>query len=174
MERDRPDWGVTNDAVVRLLDHAPQRAICTNVYPVFVQTTRLAMSIRTLTRPHQLVASARAGHGHNFAPQELVDLIVERTLTPLAEERLKVFEAKAEELKSGHRPKAQRRDELLKLDPAEAALDLKVLDPAMGSGHFLVTAVDCLADYIAELIEYVPAVPGWLDGEYVSPLVGLT
>ena len=95
-------------------------------------------------------------------------------MTPLAEERLKVFEAKAEELKSDHRPKAQRRDELLKLDPAEATLDLKVLDPAMGSGHFLVTAVDFLADYIAELIEYVPAVPGWLDGEYVSPLVGLT
>ena len=41
----------------------------------------------------------------------------------------------------------------------------------MGSGHFLVTAVDFLADYIAELIEYVPAVPGWLNGEYVSPLV---
>ena len=114
---------------------------------------------------------ARKDSGSFFTPQELVDLIVERTLTPLAEERLKVFEAKAEELKSDHRPKAQRLDELLKLDPAEAALDLKVLDPAMGSGHFLVTAVDFLADYIAELIEYVPAVPGWLDGEYVSPLV---
>ena len=117
---------------------------------------------------------ARKDSGSFFTPQELVDLIVERTLTPLAEERLKVFEAKAEELKSDHRPRAQRRDELLKLDPAEAVLDLKVLDPAMGSGHFLVTAVDFLADYIAELIEYVPAVPGWLDGEYVSPLVGLT
>ena len=114
---------------------------------------------------------ARKDSGSFFTPQELVDLIVERTLTPLAEERLKVFEAKAEELKSDHRPRAQRRDELLKLDPAEAALDLKVLDPAMGSGHFLVTAVDFLADYIAELIEYVPAVPEWLDGEYVSPLV---
>ena len=114
---------------------------------------------------------ARKDSGSFFTPQELVDLIVERTLTPLAEERLKVFEAKAEELKSDHRPKAQRLDELLKLDPAEAALDLKVLDPAMGSGHFLVTAVDFLADYIAELIEYVPVVPEWLDGEYVSPLV---
>ena len=61
---------------------------------------------------------------------------------------------------------------LSKLDPAEAVLDLKVLDPAMGSGHFLVTAVDFLSDYIAELIEYVPAVPEWLDDGYVSPLVG--
>ena len=60
----------------------------------------------------------------------------------------------------------------MKIDPAEAVLDLKVLDPAMGSGHFLVTAVDFLSDYVAELIEYVPAVPDWLDEPYESPLVG--
>ena len=64
-----------------------------------------------------------------------------------------------------------RYAELRKLDPAEAVLDLKVLDPAMGSGHFLVTAVDFLSDYVAHLVEYVPAVPEWLDGGYVSPLV---
>ena len=115
---------------------------------------------------------ARKDSGSFYTPQELVDLIVERTLEPLAEERLKAFEEKAEALKSDRRPKAQREADLLKLDPAEAVLDLKVLDPAMGSGHFLVTAVDFLSDYVAELIEYVPAVPEWLDGEYASPLVG--
>ena len=57
------------------------------------------------------------------------------------------------------------------MDPAEAVLDLKVLDPAMGSGHFLVTAVDFLSDYITEVAEYAPAVPEWLDGDYSSPLV---
>ena len=72
---------------------------------------------------------------------------------------------------SDHRPIAERHAELLALDPAEAVLDLKVLDPAMGSGHFLVTAVDFLSDYIAEVAEYAPAVPEWLDGEYYSPLV---
>ncbi|MDE0144892.1 MAG: hypothetical protein OXI53_09945 [Nitrospira sp.] len=41
----------------------------------------------------------------------------------------------------------------------------------MGSGHFLVTAVDFLSDYVAELIEYVPAVPQWRDAGYASPLV---
>ena len=115
---------------------------------------------------------ARKDSGSFYTPQELVDLIVERTLKPLAEERLKAFEEKADALKSDHRPKAQRQAELLKLDPAEAVLNLKVLDPAMGSGHFLVTAVDFLSDYVAELIEYVPAVPEWLDGGYASPLVG--
>ena len=114
---------------------------------------------------------ARKDSGSFFTPQELVDLIVERTLKPLAEERLKAFEDKAAALKSQRRPKSERKTELLKLDPAEAVLNLKVLDPAMGSGHFLVTAVDFLSDYVADMIEYVPAVPQWRDAGYVSPLV---
>ena len=114
---------------------------------------------------------ARKDSGSFFTPQELVDLIVDRTLKPLAEERLRAFEDRSRELKSDRRPRDARRAELARLDPAEAVLDLKVLDPAMGSGHFLVTAVDFLSDYIAELIEYVPAVPEWLDGAYESPLV---
>ena len=116
-------------------------------------------------------AYARKDSGSFYTPQELVDLIVDRTLKPLAEERLKAFEDKAAALQSDRRPKAERLADLRKLDPAEAVLDLKVLDPAMGSGHFLVTAVDFLSDTIAELIETVPAVPAWLDGDYASPLV---
>ena len=115
---------------------------------------------------------ARKDSGSFYTSQELVDLIVERTLKPLAEERLNAFVEKAAELKSDRRSKEERRAELERLDPAAAVLELKVLDPAMGSGHFLVTAVDFLSDYIAELIECVPSVPEWLDGEYASPLVG--
>ena len=114
---------------------------------------------------------ARKDSGSFFTPQELVDLIVDRTLGPLVEERRIAFEDKATELKSDRRPRDQRLAELLKRDPAEAALELKVLDPAMGSGHFLVTAVDFLSDHIADLVEQAPAVPDWLDGEYESPLV---
>ena len=101
-------------------------------------------------------AYARKDSGSFYTPQELVDLIVDRTLKPLAEERLKAFEDRAAALQHDRRPKAERLAELRELDPAEAVLDLKVLDPAMGSGHFLVTAVDFLSDYIAELIEYHP------------------
>ena len=113
---------------------------------------------------------ARKDSGSFYTPQELVDLILDHTLKPLVEERLQAFEEKSRQLKSDRRPKPERRADLLKLDPAEAVLDLRVLDPAMGSGHFLVTAVDFLSDYVADLIEYVPAVPEWLD-EYSSPLV---
>ena len=122
---------------------------------------------RITIRPNPYV---RKDSGSFYTPQELVDLILDHTVKPLAEERLRAFEEKAVALQSDSRSKAQRRAELSRLDPAEAVLELKVLDPAMGSGHFLVTAVDFLSDYIAALIEYVPAVPGWLD-DYASPLV---
>ena len=115
---------------------------------------------------------ARKDSGSFYTPQELVDLIIDRTLKPLIEERLSSFEQRSTELSKDSRPTAERRDDLLSLDPAEAVLELKVLDPAMGSGHFLVSAVDFLSDYIADLIEYAPAVPEWLEDEYVSPLVG--
>ena len=119
----------------------------------------------------RLDAYARKDSGSFYTPQELVDLVIDQTLKPLAEERLRAFEARARELAGDRRSKAERREELARVDPAEAVLRLKVLDPAMGSGHFLVTAVDFLSDYIAELIEYVPGVPRWLEGEYESPLV---
>ena len=114
---------------------------------------------------------ARKDSGSFYTPQELVDLIIGQTLKPLAEERLTAFEDKAKELKSDNRPTAQRCAELQKLDPAVAVLELKVLDPAMGSGHFLVSAVDFLTDYISDLLEYTAEAPDWLDGGYESPLV---
>ena len=114
---------------------------------------------------------ARKDSGSFYTPQPLVDLIVERTLTPLLEERKAAFHAKAAALQSDTRAKAARTADLRPLDPAAAALDLKVLDPAMGSGHFLVTAVDFLSDAIADLVEYAPTVAPWLEDAYTSPLL---
>ena len=102
---------------------------------------------------------ARKDSGSFFTPQELVDLIVDRTLKPLVEERLSAFEKRAAELGRDSRPVVERLAALV------------TLDPAMGSGHFLVTAVDFLSDWIAERAESVSDLPGWKEGEYVSPLV---
>lgn len=44
-------------------------------------------------------------------------------------------------------------------DPATQALELKILDPAMGSGHFLVHAVDVIADRVADFLNKYPNSP---------------
>ena len=116
---------------------------------------------------------ARKDSGSFYTPQDLVDLIVRQTLKPLVDERRAAFESRATELRGDRRSKAARKAELAKLDTAVAVLDLKVLDPAMGSGHFLVTAVDFLTDAIVDLIETSASVTGWLgdDDPYHSPLL---
>jgi hypothetical protein len=86
---------------------------------------------------------ARKGSGSYYTPDELVRLIIERTVGPLIAERNAIFEEAAKSLKG-----ADRAARLEVLDPATAILNLKVCDPAMGSGHFLVDLVDYLADHV--------------------------
>ncbi len=93
---------------------------------------------------------ARKDSGSYYTPQELVDLIVEQTLRPLVEERKQTF-------RSDPRPEN---------DPAQAVLALKVLDPAMGSGRFLITALDWLTDRAMELMDWAAR----YEQGYVSPL----
>jgi type II restriction/modification system DNA methylase subunit YeeA len=52
---------------------------------------------------------------------------------------------------------------------AERLLELKICDPAMGSGHFLVSLVDYLADQVITAMAEAQAVVTFID--YVSPLI---
>ena len=101
---------------------------------------------------------ARKLSGSYYTPDDLVGLIVRETVGPLADARRQAFSEAAE---AGARPAELRR-----LDPAERLLELKICDPAMGSGHFLVNLVDWLADRV--LVEMAEAAA--LAEGYVSPL----
>lgn len=57
---------------------------------------------------------------------------------------------------------------LQRLDPAERLLELKICDPAMGAGHFLVSLVDYLADEVVTAMAEAEARAAW--ATYVSPL----
>jgi len=84
----------------------------------------------------RLVLAANDGRhrtGAYFTPEHIVDAIVERTLGP-------IFDARSQRVAA----------EGLQGDAAlDALLDIHVLDPAMGSGHFLVGAAAYLARRIA-------------------------
>ena len=77
---------------------------------------------------------ARKGSGSYYTPDDLVQLILTETLEPLVEERKRSFHEKIEELGQGDLPDHRKIGQLKRLDPATALLDLKVCDPAMGSG----------------------------------------
>lgn len=111
---------------------------------------------------------ARHSSGSYYTPEAPVQLIIRQAVGPLLEERLEAFQAKADALASDTRPKAQRIAELRALDPATQFLGIKVCDPAMGSGHFLVSLVDYLADRVLDAIAESEVAVDWTD--YASPL----
>lgn len=113
---------------------------------------------------------ARKGSGSYYTPDDLVQLILTETLEPLVEERKRAFRDKIEELGQSDLPNHRKIGQLKRLDPATALLDLKICDPAMGSGHFLVSLVDFMADQvIAAMAESeLDAPEDW--GDYISPL----
>ena len=109
---------------------------------------------------------ARKGSGSYFTPHELVDLILRETVGPLVQAHLDRFAESAADLANRQMPAPERIAALQDLDPAEGILGLRICDPAMGSGHFLVGLVDYLADcVIAALAEAEATVKG-----YSSPL----
>ncbi len=115
---------------------------------------------------------ARKGSGSYYTHDDLVQLLIRQTVGPLLDERAKAFERQLEALARLRSPKPQRLRELQDHDPAAAILELKICDPAMGSGHFLVSLVDYLADQILECMADSTARVHWADAAepYVSPL----
>jgi hypothetical protein len=112
--------------------------------------------------------TARHRTGSFFTTQKLVELIIDRAVGPLLDERRAVFAARAEALGHDRRRTANRLDELRRVDPAEAYTRLRVCDPAMGSGHFLVSLVDYLAVQTLAAMAAATEAVAW--AEYRSPL----
>lgn len=83
----------------------------------------------------------RKATGSYYTPDYIVEYIVENTVGPKVKE--KIEEAK-EEADNKH-----EEDQLVQ----EKVLDLDILDPAMGSGHFLVEVIDYIASEILKYTE---------------------
>jgi type I restriction-modification system DNA methylase subunit len=101
----------------------------------------------------------RKATGSYYTPDYIVKYIVENTLGPLVEEKRKKVSERIEELKQkikGARGTSREfhEKELNKVEGSliDEILSLKVLDPAMGSGHFLVEATDFLARELLKVL----------------------
>jgi len=98
----------------------------------------------------------RRASGSYYTPDHIVNYIVEETLAPLCkwvsdqlereiEQESEHFESARAEARQTHAANLER----LRADFGNRILKLKILDPAMGSGHFLVRACQRLAEEIA-------------------------
>jgi len=104
--------------------------------------------------------------GSYYTPDYVVKYIVEKTLAPVVEERKEALLPVLEEYRKwwrlhDKRPGVDTVRELQRLreKALETLLDVKVVDPAMGSGHFLVAAVDYLSERFSSLIAELDAEP---------------
>ena len=113
---------------------------------------------------------ARKNSGSYYTPDDLVLLILDETLEPLITDALDGFKAALAQL----RPKDSedyRITQLQKADPAKAITRLRICDPAMGSGHFLVSLVDRLTNHTLDAIAEAQALARDLAGlDYESPV----
>lgn len=105
----------------------------------------------------------RKATGSYYTPDHIVKYIVQHTVGPVLEEKSERLRSIFREAQQAYRNALQRAEAFRKQgmkpdDPAKVAnsyrhlvdelFDLRVLDPAMGSGHFLVEAVDFVCDRI--------------------------
>lgn len=101
---------------------------------------------------------ARKGTGSYYTPDEIVSFLVKQGLEPhFARRRIKFTETMymLRKLDSSNN---EEREKLAKSCDDEL-LGIRVVDPAMGSGHFLVTAVDEISRWIIDVLKEFPDSP---------------
>lgn len=114
---------------------------------------------------------ARKNSGSYYTPDDLVLLILDETLQPLIDDALEGFKAALAKVKPGDNDD-YTLTQLQKADPAKAITRLRICDPAMGSGHFLVSLVDRLTNHALDAIAEAPALvkARFPDLDYESPV----
>lgn len=115
--------------------------------------------------------AARHESGSYYTPDSLVSLIIEKAVGPFVEERLQAFRDEAAKLAKDKRPIEARLALLQGFDPALGILELRICDPSMGSGHFLVNLVDWLADKALAAIAEAELIVDWSEKPYRSPVL---
>ncbi len=98
----------------------------------------------------------RKASGSYYTPNDIVDYIVENTIGPLCDEIDKTLRSEISDLQGKLKTapaseRAQLQQEIARLegDFADRLLRVRILDPAMGSGHFLIRACQYVAEQIA-------------------------
>jgi hypothetical protein len=133
------------------------------------RTNRLARNPRTFPVGHVYLENdrrERKATGSYYTPDYIVKYIVAHTVGPVLRDKLEALRPLFREAEQALRLERDKARALKRSDVSpehetykkyrqllnEAFFDLTVLDPAMGSGHFLVEAVDYITDRLADFL----------------------
>lgn len=113
----------------------------------------------------------RKATGSYYAPDHIVQYIVENAVGPVLLEKLEGLRPKLREAdrhhkeffkreealkKKGFKPEPSSKADLIGQELVKEFFDITVCDPAMGSGHFLVEAVDFITDKTLDFLNSFP------------------
>ena len=113
----------------------------------------------------------RKATGSYYTPDHIVKYIVEHALGPVLKEKFVAMRPKLREAqqkrraffdkqgalrKQGLRAEPESKAEFIGQEVVDELFDIKILDPAMGSGHFLVEAVDYITDKTLDFLNAFP------------------
>ena len=97
-------------------------------------------------------AISRKSSGSYYTPEEMVSFLVRRGLEPIFRKREEIMAADI--AKYVKKPSEESRRACM-----DRLLDIQVLDPAMGSGHFLVEALNQITRWATGMLEQHPDHP---------------
>ena len=113
----------------------------------------------------------RKATGSYYTPDHIVQYIIENAVGPVIREKLEALRPKLREAdrhhkeffrreealkKQGFKPEPLLKADLIGQDLVKGFFDITVCDPAMGSGHFLVEAVDFITDKTLDFLNSFP------------------
>ena len=163
------------DAARRLIDYAALDVRrLGSIYEGLLEYQLVEQADQELALLH--TRKERKASGSYYTPDYIVAYIVEQAVGPLLEERERRFAALMPALQAArtelervrrrgeservsvataraNQDAAEARVAALEHEASETLLDLKILDPAMGSGHFLVEAVDFVTDRLIGILD---------------------
>ncbi len=105
--------------------------------------------------------------GSYYTPDYIVKYIIEQTVDPILQEKFRLLRPQFQNYQHTLRDRQRDNEKLKQMRMptkelyatyktyeglAEELFDIKVLDPAMGSGHFLVDTVDYITDKLIEFL----------------------
>ena len=97
---------------------------------------------------------SRKNTGSYYTPEKFVQFLVKRALDPILAERTKMMPSAVRAYIANKRPEDRQQC-------IDALLDLRVIDPAMGSGHFLVEVLNQLTSWATTMLAKYPDHPVW-------------